>query len=511
VLANGLEVYYGDLPDPRVAEAVKGGAYMAVKEMWVPECDGFRYTSCPNMKGYVANNDMTAEVLFFAYRLGGDPQYGEVAMRAMRAAFRDGIGSIAHLRWTPRIINNMDLLRREGLSFAPQKTVRVVLRNDKAQNFEVRLTGQKVTQWSGLAALATPEGKTLQPTDDGLLALENAPPGYYTLTVAAAPVAWQMDTTLRYWVVDARDGVLLEVGKLPSLLRSAEGATAAVTVQQGKPTVGKPQTAEGVCTATVTGPGRVMVKLSGQPWLSLGWGELMNPSVPFVAIEGPQALPPGTLSAEYRARVMDVDNDVATYAWTFGEGQTGQGPSVTHTFTDVGRQTVKLAVTDRLGNRGEAELSVSLPPAALATAQPDQIIRLEAEDFAAQGLAEVQVFDRVGNSGKMITYWDGTKGHWLEWKLPVKTAGEYAILLRYCSGASAPPRRALTLDDRSPGPAFDAMTLPLTGGFSTETDNWAYYAAGDGQTVRLEAGEHRLRLTNLGDGVGLDYLLLVRK
>ncbi|MBU0608388.1 MAG: fibronectin type III domain-containing protein, partial [Armatimonadetes bacterium] len=156
VLANGLEVYYATVPDPRVAEAVKGGATMAVKEMWVPECDGFRYTSCPNMKGYVANNDMTAEVLFFAYRLGGDPQYGEIAMRAMAAAFRDGIGSIAHLRWTPRIINNMDLLRREGLWVAPQASVRIILRNDKPQTFNLRLTAQKPVKWSDLATLTTP-------------------------------------------------------------------------------------------------------------------------------------------------------------------------------------------------------------------------------------------------------------------------------------------------------------------------------------------------------------------
>jgi len=121
------------------------------------------------------------------------------------------------------------------------------------------------------------------------------------------------------------------------------------------------------------------------------------------------------------------------------------------------------------------------------------------------------VFNRSGNSGRMITYWDETKGHWLEWKLPVQTAGDYVIYLRYCSGAGAPPRRALTIDGKSPGPAFGEMALPLTGGFSNATDNWAFYATGGGQVVRLEAGEHRLRLTNLGEGVGLDYILLVRK
>jgi hypothetical protein len=96
-----------------VAQAIIGGAKQAVSELWVPQSDGFRYTSCPNMTGYTANNDMTSEILFFAHRLGGEPQYAEIAMRAMRAAFRDGIGSIAHLRWTPHIVYNMDRLEQE--------------------------------------------------------------------------------------------------------------------------------------------------------------------------------------------------------------------------------------------------------------------------------------------------------------------------------------------------------------------------------------------------------------
>ena len=112
VLGNGLEEYYRDVPDPRVAQAIIGGAKQAIRELWVPEADGFRYTSCPEMKGYTANNDMTAEILFFAHRLGGDPAFGDVAMRAMEAAFRGGLGSVAHLRWTHHIIYNMDLLRR---------------------------------------------------------------------------------------------------------------------------------------------------------------------------------------------------------------------------------------------------------------------------------------------------------------------------------------------------------------------------------------------------------------
>ena len=85
------------------------------------EANGFRYTSCPNMKGYTANNDMTAEILFFAHRLGEDPKFGEIAMRAMRAAFEGGIGSIAHLRWTPHIVFSMDVLQTQGTAAPPAR------------------------------------------------------------------------------------------------------------------------------------------------------------------------------------------------------------------------------------------------------------------------------------------------------------------------------------------------------------------------------------------------------
>ncbi|MDH7571501.1 MAG: hypothetical protein QHJ73_18145, partial [Armatimonadota bacterium] len=111
VLANGLEEYYREVPDPRVAQAIIGGAKQAVAELWVDEVNGFRYTSCPNMTGYTANNDMTAEVLFFAHRLSGDARFAEIALRAMDAAFKGGIGSAAHIRWTPHILYNMDLLK----------------------------------------------------------------------------------------------------------------------------------------------------------------------------------------------------------------------------------------------------------------------------------------------------------------------------------------------------------------------------------------------------------------
>lgn len=511
VLANALEVYYADVPDPRVAEAVKGGARQAVKELWVPEADGFRYTSCPNMAGYTANNDMTAEVLFFAYRLGGNPEWGEIAMRAMAAAFRDGIGSIAHLRWTPRIIYNMDLLRQEGLWLAPQPSVRVILRNEKVQDFHIWLAAAKAMEWNKKVALTTPNGKSLVPDETGKIFVEKGPPGYYVLTAHELAQPWRLETSLRYWCVDASAGVLVKAGRMPMYVRYFQGASATITPQKGQPSISQPESQGDIQHVVVRGPGQIFFKVSGPPWLSLGWGELMNPSAPLAFIEGPPMLRPGALSGEYVARVMDLDNDVEKYLWDIGAGKTLEGPRVYAVFQGSGQNQIKLRVRDKAGNEGQAEMTVKLPPAEFAHLSADDVIWIEAEDFADQGLDKVQIFERIGCSGRMISYWEATKGHWLEWRVPVSAAGDYVIYLRYCSGAPEAPHRALTINGQTPGPAFADMILPVTGGFCTQQDNWAYFAAGNGQPVRFAAGEHRLRLINLGGGVGLDAIMLVKK
>jgi hypothetical protein len=124
VLADGLEEYYREVPDPRVAEAVQGGARQAVRELWVPKSHGFRYTSCPNMRGDTGHTAPVVGILFFAFRLGGERQFGRIAQEAVQMAFRVGIGSsIVGLRRMSPIVYNMDLLSRQGVT-APEPQAR---------------------------------------------------------------------------------------------------------------------------------------------------------------------------------------------------------------------------------------------------------------------------------------------------------------------------------------------------------------------------------------------------
>ena len=42
----------------------------------------------------------------------------------------------------------------------------------------------------------------------------------------------------------------------------------------------------------------------------------------------------------------DPDNDPLTYAWTFGDGQSGTGITASRTYTSTGSKTVTLTVSD---------------------------------------------------------------------------------------------------------------------------------------------------------------------
>jgi hypothetical protein len=159
-------------------------------------------------------------------------------------------------------------------------------------------------------------------------------------------------------------------------------------------------------------------------------------------------------------------------------------------------------------------LAPFVKPDWLTAIPPERLVILQAEDFAAQGEGEAEVVsDRHAVWGTAITKWHAHVGHWLQWKVTVPKDARYRVIFRYAT-LSENSRRRLELDGAVPDPAAAAVAFPRTGGFGSSPLDWKYLtlqdAAGKDVELSLSAGEHTLRLTNLGDGLALDFIALVR-
>jgi PKD repeat protein len=64
----------------------------------------------------------------------------------------------------------------------------------------------------------------------------------------------------------------------------------------------------------------------------------------------------------------DADGLVVGYAWAFGDGNTGSGSTVQHTYTTAGTYLARLTVTDDRGATASTEVGVSVLPAEVAGA-----------------------------------------------------------------------------------------------------------------------------------------------
>jgi PKD repeat protein len=66
----------------------------------------------------------------------------------------------------------------------------------------------------------------------------------------------------------------------------------------------------------------------------------------------------------FHSTSTDPDGTIAAAHWDFGDGQTGDGVDVTHTFATAQAYTVALTVTDNLGLTGQASQQLTVTPAA---------------------------------------------------------------------------------------------------------------------------------------------------
>ena len=76
------------------------------------------------------------------------------------------------------------------------------------------------------------------------------------------------------------------------------------------------------------------------------------------------------LTTQLRATASDPDGEVVAYAWEFGDGQTGTGPQVRHTYESAGDYRARVTVTDDDGLTASASVNVRAMEAAAPAPAP---------------------------------------------------------------------------------------------------------------------------------------------
>jgi hypothetical protein len=156
-------------------------------------------------------------------------------------------------------------------------------------------------------------------------------------------------------------------------------------------------------------------------------------------------------------------------------------------------------------------LAVALEPKRLPALPSDGLV-IEAEDYVAEGLGKVEVSTKhFGTRGGKSVFENSGDGHWLEYRFTIPRAGLYDLYVR---AATTEPcdLRSLTLDGVAP-PGLGLIQFPGTGGWGYAAGEWAALQLSglpSAPSLKLQAGDHRLRLTGEGSThLNLDYFLLV--
>jgi PKD repeat protein len=188
----------------------------------------------------------------------------------------------------------------------------------------------------------------------------------------------------------------------------------------------------------------------------------------------------------------DINRNIATYSWDFGDGASQEGFCATHNWTDDGTYTVTLVVTDTAGATGSTTASVIVdnrPPHAeavdLSVMTNESAAFTGSLCFDADGYIAEWRWDCGG--GTVLTTSDASNS----WSSP----GTYVVILtvKDDDGASASTTFEVTVKNRSPRAHIVATPLEVTrtspvtfnGSGSMDTDgtiaNWTW-SFGDGST-----------------------------
>jgi len=198
----------------------------------------------------------------------------------------------------------------------------------------------------------------------------------------------------------------------------------------------------------------------------------------------------------------DADGTVRSWAWSFGDGTTASGATVTHTFAAGGSYPVQLTVTDDRGGVGTSTQTVVVAPAPVPNRAPTASFTASVADLvvALDGRASADADGTV--TAHAWDFGDGTTGTGATTSHRYATAGTWTVTLVVTDdkGATATTTGTVTTTapaNVAPTAAFtvgsDGLVVSVDGSGSTDPDgtvrSWAW-TFGDGGTATGRTAQH---------------------
>jgi len=140
-----------------------------------------------------------------------------------------------------------------------------------------------------------------------------------------------------------------------------------------------------------------------------------------------------------------VPSDPLTYRWSFDDGQTATGPSVSHTFAAAGTHTATVTVADALGFTASSSttLTVTSSTSSKGTARaPSNAFTIKSGEARATGIVTVRLKTRARGTARLATTFTEVAGHKNKTityarKVTIKVGSNYAATLKLRPTAAA--------------------------------------------------------------------------
>ncbi len=265
---------------------------------------------------------------------------------------------------------------------------------------------------------------------------------------------------------------------------------------------GDGQTGTGVTpTHTYATPGTYTVTLT----VTDDKGATGTAQAQVTATEKPNAAPTAAISstATYLAASFDgtgskdSDGSVASYAWDFGDGQTGTGSKVDHTYGTGGTYTVTLTVTDDRGATGTTTKSVTVAPKPNALPTAAFTTQVNGLDVAVDGSGSSDIDGSI--SAYAWDFGDGSVATGAQKSHTYSAGGTYTVTLSVTDdrGATATKTASVTVQGAVPTNtiAKDAFERTVSGGWGTADTGGAWSVTGGSTSiVQVTNGTGRVNL-----------------